>query len=117
MKLGQLDAQHGTALLALAGEQPCLVIIEPHLDIVPLGTDSCLSTSDFLILPPPHRRLELLADKLLWRLTDAHPSRTVAQLEPLPVVAQLSMEGGGDRLQLEQPALTLDHDGGSGLCQ
>jgi len=34
VQLGQLQAQHGTPLLPLAGEEPGLVVIEPHLDIV-----------------------------------------------------------------------------------
>src|SRR5438445_6620881 len=86
------------------------MFIEPHLHIVALRSDSCLYASDLLIARIAHGRLELFADKLQRSLADPNACRTIAQVEPLAVVAQLAVEGGRDRLQLEQPALALDHD-------
>src|SRR5438270_3042872 len=106
----QLQAQDGTALLSLAGIESRLVFIQPHLDIVALRSDSCLSTRDLFIAGFPHGGFQLLGDELGRRFTDARSRRPVAQVEPLTVVAQLAMEGGRDRMEVEQPALPLDHD-------
>src|SRR5438552_14062205 len=113
VQLGQLQAQYRTPLLALAGEEPGLVFIEPHLDIVTLGSDSCLSASDLLIARATHPQPDLLADELQRGLADPNAGGPVAELEPLAVIAQLAVEGGGNWLQLEQAALALDHDGGA----
>ena len=111
LQLGQFQAQHRTPLLALAGEEPCFVIVEPHLDIVTLWSDSCLSTPNLFLASVAHRGLELFHDKLDRCFADASASGSITEFESLPVVAQLPVEGGRDRLQFEQAALTLDHDG------
>ena len=100
MQFRQLQAEHGAALLTLAGEKSGLVIVEPHLDIIPLRSDNCLSAPDFFIARVPHGRFELLDHELLRRLADAGAGRPIAQLQALPVIAQLPVEGGGNRLQL-----------------
>ncbi len=77
------------------------MFIEPHLDIVALGSDSCLSTPDLLIAGVVHRELELLAHEFQGRLADPNAGRAVPEFESLTVVAQLTVERGGNRLQLE----------------
>src|ERR1700682_6746261 len=83
VQLGELQAEHRTPLLALAGEEPGLVFIEPHLDIVALRSDSCLSARNLLVARAAHRRFELFTDELLRRLADPNPRRPVPQVEPL----------------------------------
>ena len=78
LQLRQLQAQHGTPLLALAGEQPRFVVVEPHLDIVPLRSDSCLSAPNLFIAGVAHGDLELFHDELQWRLADPRTGRAVA---------------------------------------
>src|SRR5205807_2186166 len=107
VQLRQLEAEHGAALLPLAGIEPRFVIVEPHLDIVALRSDSCLSAPDLLVTRLAHGGLELFNDELPGRLTDPGAGGTVAELEALAIVAELSVEGGRDRLQLEQAALPL----------
>src|SRR5207302_566441 len=111
----QLEAQHGAALLSLAGIEPRFVIVEPHLDIVALRSDSCLSAPDLLVTLLAHGGLELFNDELPGRLTAPGAGGTVAELEALAIVAELSVEGGRDRLQLEQAALPFHHDDRSRL--
>jgi hypothetical protein len=93
------------------------MILEPYLDIVPLGSDSCLSASDLFIAPVVHRGFQLLHDELLRRLADACAGRPVTQLEALAIVAQLPMERGRDRLEFQETPLTLDHNGGARFGQ
>src|ERR1700726_2199605 len=102
MELGQLQAEHGTPLLPLAGVEPGLVFIEPHLDIVALRSDSCLSAPNLFVARLAHRDFELLANQLRRRLTDPNAGGPVAEIEPLAVIAQLAMEGGGNWRQLQQ---------------
>src|SRR5438874_2928956 len=111
----QLQAQHGAALLPLAGIEPGFMVVEPHLDIVALRSDSCLSTPDLLVARLTHGGLELFHDELQRRLADSGTRGPVAELEPLAVVAELAVKGGCDGLQLEQAALPLYHDRRSGF--
>src|SRR2546429_3814707 len=60
----QLQAEHGAALLPLAGIEPRFMVVEPHLDIVALRSDSCLSTPDLLVARLAHGGLELFHDEL-----------------------------------------------------
>src|SRR6059058_5781210 len=84
------------------------MVVEPHLDIIPLRSDNCLSAPDLFVTGVPHRRLELLGHELLRRLADAGTGRPIAQLEALAIIAELAVEGRRNRLQ-------FDHDGGTRL--
>src|SRR5438067_12697853 len=94
----QLQAQHGAALLPLAGIEPGFMVVEPHLDIVALRSDSCLSTPDLLVARLTHGGLELFHDELQRRLADSGTRGPVAELEPLAIVAWLAVKGGCDGL-------------------
>ena len=93
------------------------MIVEPHLDIIPLWSDNCLSARELFVTGVPHRRLELLDHKLLRRLADAGTGRPVAQLQALAIITQLPVEGGRNWLELQEAPLALDHDGPARLCQ
>src|ERR1700732_3696775 len=110
MQLRQLQAQHRTALLSLAGIETRCVVREPHLDILALGSGICLSAPDLFVARVAHGGLELLDDELEGRLPDAGAGGTVAEFEPLPVITELAVERRGDRLPLEPAALPLDPD-------
>ena len=43
------SAEDSRALLTLAGVEAGLSVVNPHLEIVPLRSDSCLSTSKFFL--------------------------------------------------------------------
>src|SRR2546428_1254431 len=91
------------------------MVVEPHLDIIALRSDNCLSAPDLFVTGIPHGRLELLGHELLWRLADAGTGRPIAQLEPLAIIAELAVEARRIRLQFQQARLPLDHDGGTRL--
>src|SRR5256714_5411767 len=91
------------------------MVVEPHLDIIPLRSDNCLSAPDLFVTGVPHRRLELLGDELLRCLADAGTGRPIAQLEALAIIAELAVEGRRNWLQFKQAPLPFDHDDGTRL--